>query len=444
MHPIVKQISEIAEGITPELTAIRRDFHKNAESGWFEVRTSSRIAAKLTDLGYEVLIGDDVCRRNSRMGLPSATELESNYRRALRDGADPRFAPAMADGMTGVIGILRNGEGPTVAMRFDIDALGVEESDEPDHFPVTHGFASVNHGVMHACGHDGHAAIGLGVAHTLMEIRDKLRGTVKLIFQPAEEGVRGAKAIVENGHLSDVDVFISAHIDPTSLAPSVDVIPGSYGSLATTKYDVEFHGFSAHAGAHPQNGKNVMLALSTAILNLYAIPRHSSGATRINVGTVHAGSGRNVIADYAKLEIEVRGETTELNHYMTEKARTILQNAAEMHDCTCEIKLMGAADSEESSPSLCRRIQALAREELHLTASDTLTIKNSGSDDISYMMNEVQSHGGEATYMRILTPCADIAHNRRFDFDEQIIPNAVKLFVVTAVDVLAPFSSNEK
>ena len=88
------------------------------------------------------------------------------------------------------------------------------------------------------------------------------------------------------------------------------VIPGSHGSLATTKYDVIFHGKSSHAGGSPEVGRNVMLAVGTAILNLYAIPRHSGGVSRVNVGTVVAGSGRNVIADEAKMEIEVRGETT--------------------------------------------------------------------------------------------------------------------------------------
>ena len=114
--------------------------------------------------------------------------------------------------MTGVIGLLHCGEGPTVAMRFDIDALGVFEESGECHLPAREGFASVNEGFMHACGHDGHAAIGRGVARVLMEIRCRLHGTVKLIFQPAEEGVRGAKAIVEKGHLDDVQYLLGSHI----------------------------------------------------------------------------------------------------------------------------------------------------------------------------------------------------------------------------------------
>ena len=119
------------------------------------------------------------------MGVPSDEELEAHYALALEQGADPEFLPYTKGGMTGVVGILRCGEGPTIAMRFDIDALGVVEADEPEHRPAAEGFASVNRGAMHACGHDGHATMGMGVAEVLMAIKDQLHGTVKLIFQPA-------------------------------------------------------------------------------------------------------------------------------------------------------------------------------------------------------------------------------------------------------------------
>ena len=215
------------------------------------MRTSSIIARKLTDLGYEVLVGDQVCKRDSRMGVPSEEELDKQYERAVAQGADPEFVKYTKGGMTGVIGILRCGEGPTVAMRFDIDALGVFEEHDSCHRPAREGFASVNEGFMHACGHDAHATIGLGVAKVLMSIKDSLHGTVKLIFQPAEEGVRGAKAIVDNGHLDGVNYLIGSHVTDTEDGDPAVVIPGSYGSLATTKYDVVFRGQAAHAGGSP-------------------------------------------------------------------------------------------------------------------------------------------------------------------------------------------------
>lgn len=169
---VYQTIIEKADGITPGMIAQRRDFHKHAEAGFLEMRTSSIIARKLTELGYEVLVGEQVCKRDERMGVPSEEVLEMAYQRAIEQGADPEFVKATKGGMTGVIGILRCGKGPTVAMRFDIDALGVNESADEDHLPAKEGFRSINAGTMHACGHDGHAVSGLGVAEVLMQIKD--------------------------------------------------------------------------------------------------------------------------------------------------------------------------------------------------------------------------------------------------------------------------------
>ncbi|MBQ4631596.1 MAG: amidohydrolase, partial [Clostridia bacterium] len=118
-----KKIIQLTEDITPELVRQRRDFHKYPEARWTEMRTASIIAGKLTELGYEVLIGEQVCNGESRVNVPSDEALEQEYRRAIAQGADPKFAEATKGGLTGVIGILRCGEGPTVAIRFDIDAL---------------------------------------------------------------------------------------------------------------------------------------------------------------------------------------------------------------------------------------------------------------------------------------------------------------------------------
>ena len=433
---IYETISTMAQSLQPQLVAQRRDFHKHAETGWLEMRTSSIIARKLTDMGYEVLTGEDVCLKEARMGVPEEAVLEQAYARAVAQGADPQFVQRTRGGMTGVIGILRCGEGPTVAMRFDIDALGVNEATEDTHLPAREGFVSINPGAMHACGHDGHAVIGLGVAKVLMSLKDQLRGTIKLIFQPAEEGVRGAKSIVEKGHLDGVDFFIGSHITGTSEASGdAKVIPGSYGSLATAKYDVIYHGVSAHAGGSPHKGANALLAAAAATLNLYAIPRHGAGASRINVGTLHAGSGRNVIADHAKMELEIRGSTTEINNYMCHYAENIIAAAAKMYDCTFEMKLMGAADTLSSTRQLADRIQRVCEEKLGLSVFSPIT-SSSGSEDISYMMNRVQEQGGQAVFMRPLTPTAAGAHNRRYDFGEEVIQNAVTIFCGTVVDIL--------
>ena len=432
---VVELIQEKADALQGEMVRQRRDFHKYAESGWFEMRTSSIIARKLTELGYEVLVGEAVCDREARMGVADQATLDAQYERAVAQGADPEFVEHTKDGMTGTIGILRCGEGPTVALRFDIDALGVIESEEADHRPYAEGWHSVNRGVMHACGHDGHAAVGLGVAKVLMDIKDQLHGTVKLIFQPAEEGVRGAKAIVAKGHLEGVDYVLGTHVTDNEKYPGAMVVPGSKDSFATAKYDVVFYGKSAHAGGAPNQGDNAMLAAATAVLNLQAIPRHQAGATRINVGKLVAGSGRNVICDEAFMELEVRGATTALNEYVENYALRILENAAAMHGCTVEYKRMGAAESLVSDLPLVQRLRQVW-EQAGFPVSEQDLMSLGGSEDYSYMMNAVQRQGGQAAFFRVLTTCAAVSHNRRFDFDEVFLQNGVKLFCTAVYDLM--------
>lgn len=419
---------EETQVLAPQLAAFRRDFHTHAETGWLEMRTSSKIARRLTELGCMVLAGREVCRAEDRMGVPPEEVLREHAAWAEAHGADPEFLELAKDGFTGVIGILHGAhDGPVYGMRFDIDALGVTESGETSHLPAHEGFSSICPGCMHACGHDGHAALGLGVAEMLMRHRDKWNGTVKLIFQPAEEGVRGAKSVVGAGHLDDVEILLGSHVAAMPEDETCDLIPGAGGSLATTKLDAVFRGQAAHAGGSPEGGKNAMLAMASAILNLQAIPRHSGGATRINVGRAEAGTGRNVIPDYARIELEIRGETSELNDYMEAYARRILKAAADMHDCTLELQVMGAAGSLESSPELMRAIQAVAPA-CGLKPSQKLRAVSHGSEDFAYMMNRVQERGGQASFMQLTVPTAGAAHSPTFDFDERALVNGVRAF----------------
>ena len=395
---VFETIKTLAEGMEQNLIQTRRDFHQHPELCWQEMRTTSLIARRLKDLGYELILGEGLYDADARLGVPGKDALDAAYALAEKNGADAEFLPATQGGMTGVIAILRCGEGPTLGMRFDIDALPVKETTDAGHFPLENGFASTTPGVMHACGHDGHAAIGLGVAEILVAIKDQLRGTVKLIFQPAEEGVRGAKPMVEKGHLDDVDFLLGAHIDGRKAEDAGKaLIPASYGALATRKYNVTFHGKAAHAGALPHLGKNALLAACTAVVNLNAIPRHGDGASRVNVGMIRGGSGLNVIADEALIGLEVRGATTEINEYMIEYAEKILDNCAEMYGCTCEKTIIGAAEGMDSDLDFAERIRTTCRETMGMAVSDTLTTISFGSEDFSYMMNRVQKNGGKAT-----------------------------------------------
>ena len=400
----------------------RRDFHRYPEKGWLEMRTASRIARILKDLGYEVLTGKAVCEEASRMGLPTKEELEAQYLWAGKNGADPEYLEEMKDGFTGVIGILHCGRGPVTALRFDMDALGVYEKKE-GHRPQECGFASCREGVMHACGHDGHMAMGLGTAEILSGMRSQLSGTIKLIFQPAEEGVRGAKSIVDKGHLDDVDVLLGIHL-MQSEDGTCYVSPGMAGTLATTKLDVLFQGKASHAGISPQEGNNAMLAAAAAVLNLHAIPRHAEGSSRVNVGTLRAGTGRNVICDRAVLELETRGETTEINRYMEAYARRILQGAAMMHGCEVSCSLAGASAAMECSPELASDLWEICEQKLKIPVKKPRDM--GGSEDFAYMAERVLQRGGQVCFNGVHTPCADALHGSGFDFEEQVLAMGVR------------------
>jgi len=409
-----------------DLTALRRQLHRHPELGWCEIATGAKVAEILTELGYEVLTGRQVCRAESRMGLPEQAVLDEAYERALCLGADPVLAAQMKDGFTGVVGILKRGEGPTVALRFDMDALPMQEVDGRE-------YGSVYPGVMHACGHDGHVALGLGVAQALTET--PFHGTVKLLFQPAEEGVRGAKAMVEQGHLDDVDYVLAAHITGNAETVPGQIGVGSGKTLATVKYDFVFHGKAAHAGSAPDQGVNAMLAAASAVLNLQAIPRHGGGTTRINVGTIHGGMGRNVICDRVKLEAEVRGSTAETCDYMAEYACRVVEAAAAMHGCTVDILPMGAATYAENDLPLAERLlhtwEGDGIPTFHRTDGDSF-----GSEDFSYMAKRVQEKGGQACYFFLPTTCQAALHQVNFDFDEAALPVGVKAMITAVKELL--------
>ncbi len=420
------------QGLADRLVKDRRDFHRYAETGWTEFRTASLIGRRLADLGWEVAAGREVIDAEARMGLPERDVLAAAWDRALSQGGDPAFLEALRGGFTGIVGVLRAGGGPTVGLRFDIDALPLKESRTPEHRPFAEGFASVNVGATHACGHDGHVAIGLGVASVLAQVVDLLQGTVKLIFQPAEEGVRGAKSMVTAGVVDDVDAIVALHL--ISGWPTGQLAVGRNSYLATDKFDARITGRAAHAGGSPQLGQNALLAAATAVLNLYAIARHSTGATRINVGHLIAGDGRNVIPPSALLLIETRGETSALNDYMYTAAVRILESAAAMYDCELEIRAMGAAQSATCDPALTAHISQLTEGLAELRMVERRP--GAGSEDYTYMMRRVQARGGLATAIGLGADFGGYGHHTpEFDFDEAALALAVKLLTGVVLDL---------
>ncbi|MDI6937013.1 amidohydrolase, partial [Serratia sp. Se-PFBMAAmG] len=156
----------------------------------------------------------------------------------------------------------------------------------------------------------------------------QLSGTIKIIFQPAEEGVRGAKAMVAAGVVDDVDLFTAIHLGTG--VPAGEIVCGSDSFLATTKLDVNFTGVGAHAGGKPEEGRNALLAAAQATLALHNLPQHSGGVARVNVGVLQAGSGRNVVPDYALMKVETRGVSNQVNDDIYQQALRVISGAAAM------------------------------------------------------------------------------------------------------------------
>lgn len=415
---------EFAQTNKDRFIAMRRDLHKHPEPAWLEYRTAAMAADRLTELGFTLVVGEEVVKADSRMGLPSREAMKAAMDRAIAEGANPKWVEKMGYGFTGMVATMQcQPGGPVVGFRADIDSNDVIESDDPGHFPNQEGFASCHHGAMHACGHDAHLTMALGLAEYVAMKKDTLKGTFKLILQPAEEGVRGAKAMRDAGVVDDVDIFFGMHIGfDKKLSGCLACM--NPGFLATTKLDATFTGYSSHAGGSPELGKNALLAACTAALNLQAISRHSQGASRINVGVLNAGTGRNVIPDTAVLKIETRGETTEINDYIKERALQILKGAAVMYDISVATEEVGGAPAGQNTESLALEIQKLAQDS-GIFKDAPLVYSGGGSEDCAFFLERVIANGGRGTYMVLGSAIPAPHHNPKFNIEEVDMINGI-------------------
>ncbi|WP_254528208.1 amidohydrolase [Natrinema gelatinilyticum] len=407
-----------------DLVSLRRDLHRKPEPAWREFYTTARIVdeleSRLGDELDELHVGPDAIAGGQRMAVPEETDLAHWYDQARTDGVDEAVLERLEGGYTGVVAVLERGEGPTVGLRVDIDGLPQAESTDPAHLPAAEGFRSEHEDAMHACGHDAHATIGVGV---LEQIADSdFSGTLKVFFQPAEEVVGGGKAMAESDHIRDVDALLAVHIGLDH--PTGEIVAGIDGFLAVSHLEATFTGESAHAGGHPEQGRNAVQAMATAVQNLYGIPRHNDGKTRVNAGVVEGGSAANVIPDEVRIVAEIRGETTELLEYMKHRTGRVLRSAAEMHDCEVDIETGAEAPSATSDQELVSVVADVARE----TAGVERIVERDelgGSEDATFLMQAVQRNGGTACYVGVGTDHPGGHHTATFDVDEASIQHGI-------------------
>lgn len=407
-----------------QLINIRRQLHQNPEEGWSEFTTTAFLVTTLRGYGYDVLTGRKVVAPEACLGREESV-VKAGLERARRNGVSEELLSEMEE-LTGCVAVLDTGRpGPTLAIRFDIDCVPVTECTDDTHVPAKEGFISKNPGFMHACGHDAHMSMGLSVAHWVMDNKDKLSGKIKILFQPAEEGVRGAAGMAASGILDDCDYFLGSHVAMS--AKSGEIATNLYGYLCTTKLDVTFHGKPAHAGACPQEGRNALTAAANATVQMMGISRHSGGMTRINVGQLIAGEGRNVIPSKAVMKLEVRGETGEINQYMVDQVTNICKGIAMSFGVTYEMRKMGEAVDLTADQELVDILNAAGRATPGITVVDK-ALNFGGSEDATILARRVQAHGGKAAFFLWGSDRPSGHHTSTFDIKESDLDPALEVW----------------
>lgn len=434
MEIYLKQ-AEIIDSYFQEAIKWRRQLHKCPQTAWLEYYATGFIAEKLSDWGYTLFLGKDVIDSEKQILLPNAEKHEVEYQRALKFGVKEKFIAPARGGFTGVVAVLKGDKpGPTVAFRFDIDSNEVCETNDSGHRPAREGFISQNSGCAHMCGHDAHTSIGLLLARYFSENRESLKGTIKLIFQPNEENLSGAAAMVAAGVVDDVDYLFGGHVG-TSLKQIGQIAVNVNNIYPMSRFEVTYRGRAAHAAIRPDEGKNALLGACTAVTNLYAIARHGNGASQINVGIMTAGTDWNVIPDRASFRLETRGATDEINDYMVSRAKEILNGVALMYGLELEITPAAVACGGTNSPDLV----ALGSKVAQVLPSVKQLLPEAGlngSEDFTAMMERVQSRGGKAMFVLYGTPTAGGHHNAAFDIDETVIANGAKFLAAAYREII--------
>ncbi len=358
---------------------LRRDFHRHPELGFQEVRTAGIVARELNELGLEVTSGV---------------------------------------GKTGVVAMLEGARpGPVVLVRFDMDALPVQEDTGAE-------YASQTPGVMHACGHDGHTAVGLSVAKLLHAHAGELAGSVKFVFQPAEEGLGGAEGMIADGvlHGPRPDFALALHVWNEKPVGWMAATPGPY-MAASEIFQMRLTGRGGH-GAMPHQSVDPLLASAHIVTSLQSIVSRNVSplqAAVLSFTSLRAGETHNVIPSYADLQGTIRTYEPAVRERVLERFKTMLHSLAEAFECKLDLDLRSLTPAVVNDPAVTRHVQAAAGE---LFPGETLetNYRTSVSEDMAYILQEIPGCYfmlGSADPARGLNAPH---HHPRFDIDEAVLP----------------------
>jgi len=387
-------VADKAQALKGFCIETRRDFHRNPEVGMQEERTARIAAQHLKRLDLDVRTG---------VGGP------------------------------GVIGVLRGARpGKTIAIRADMDALPIQDQKTCD-------YASRRAGVMHACGHDGHTAMLMAVASLLADLRESLCGNVKFMFQPAEEGPGGARAMIDDGALVDpkVDACLGLHLQTDLQVGKIGIRYGTI-SAAADAIEISIRGQGGH-GAGPHEGVDAIAVAAQTIVALQTIVSREISPVEpavVSVGTVRGGYRGNVIADEVFMTGTVRTLNAETRSMMPQRVERIVRGVTDAMRATYDLKYSFGYPSVLNDRAITALGESAAKEILGEDQVEHLLTPTMGAEDFAYFAGAVPSSflrlGARNEAKGIIYP----GHSAKFDFDEDAMPAGVSVLSFTAIKYL--------
>ena len=383
-HPNFRQE---AVSLFNDMVRVRRDLHRHPELGFQETRTAGIVADTLNNLGLEVQTGV---------------------------------------GQTGVVGLLEGARpGPTVLLRFDMDALPIQEES-------AHDYASVNPGLMHACGHDGHVAMGLALARIFARRQTIMAGTLKFLFQPAEEGLGGALAVIAEGALENPrpDVALAMHLwSPVPLGKARVVEGPTMASSSVFTITVE--GKGGH-GAAPHMATDPILAAAQIVVALQSIVSRNTNphdSVVVSIGAFNAGTTFNVIPERAVLKGTVRSYDTPSHRMVYRRILEMATHTASAYGCRATMETVAIVAAVVNAPEPTAVVRRAA--ESVLGADNIMQHRTMAAEDMGFILQEIPgcyffvgcSNGDATSYPH---------HHPRFDFDERAMIDGVAIMARAA------------